>query len=85
MRIGGSDASPGLRSEHAGSPGDDLRSPYAIAQDGLSELVEASVQAQRVEAMQAALRVELIFLTMTFCAAQRRGIRRTDAHTRAAT
>jgi hypothetical protein len=66
MRIGGSDASPGLRSEHAGSPGDDLRSPYAIAQDGLSELVEASVQAQRVEAMQAALRVELIFLTMTF-------------------
>jgi hypothetical protein len=44
----------------------DGRSPYAIAQDGLSELVEASVQAQRVDAMNAAMRVDLIFLTVTF-------------------
>jgi Domain of unknown function (DUF222) len=44
----------------------DHRSPYAIAQNGLSELIEASVQAQRVEAMHAAMRVDLIFLTVTF-------------------
>ena len=44
----------------------DDRSPYAIAQDGLSELVEASVQAQRVEAMNAALRVDVLFLTVTY-------------------
>lgn len=43
-----------------------VRSPYAIAQDGLAELIEASVQAQRVEAMHAAMRVELIFCTVSF-------------------
>lgn len=42
------------------------RSPYAIAQDGLSELIEASVQAQRVEAMNAALRVDVLFLAMRY-------------------
>lgn len=42
------------------------RSPYAIAQDGLSELIDASVQAQRVEAMNAALRVDVLFLAMRY-------------------
>ena len=44
----------------------DDRSPYAIAQDGLSELIGASVQAQRVEAMNAALRVDVLFLTVSY-------------------
>lgn len=67
MRDGDSQARSTGHSERAAesSVGDD-RSPYAIAQDGLSELIEASVQAQRVEAMNAAMRVELIFLTVTF-------------------
>ena len=38
----------------------------ATAQDGLSELIEASVQAQRVEAMNAALRVDVLFLTVRY-------------------
>ncbi|MBT2518342.1 DUF222 domain-containing protein [Streptomyces sp. ISL-90] len=42
----------------------DARSPYAIAQDGLSELIEAAVQAQRVEAMNAAMQVDVLFLTV---------------------
>ncbi|MGW9632283.1 DUF222 domain-containing protein [Agromyces sp. NPDC055520] len=41
-------------------------SPYAIAQNGLSELVSAAVHAQRVEAMHAAMLVDLIFLTVTY-------------------
>ena len=44
----------------------DERSPYAVAQDGLSELIGASVQAQRVEAMNAALRVDVLFLTVSY-------------------
>lgn len=40
------------------------RSPYAIAQDGLAELIEAAVQAQRIEAMNAAMQVDVIFLTV---------------------
>lgn len=44
----------------------DDRSSYAIAQDGLSELIGASVQAQRVEAMNAALRVDVLFLTVSY-------------------
>ena len=66
MRIGDSDASPDGLSECASSSGDDVRSPYALAQDGLAELIEASVQAQRVEAMNAAVRVDLIFLTLSY-------------------
>ena len=42
------------------------RSPYAIAQDGLSELLDAAVHAQRVEAMNAAVRVDVIFLTISY-------------------
>ncbi|KRC58728.1 hypothetical protein ASE14_19595 [Agromyces sp. Root81] len=41
-------------------------SPYAIAQDGLEQLVEAAVHAQRVEAMNAAMGVDVIFLTVSF-------------------
>ncbi|GAA1751360.1 hypothetical protein GCM10009747_05970 [Agromyces humatus] len=44
----------------------DDRSPYAIAQDGLAELIGASVQAQRVEAMNAAMRVDVLFLTVRY-------------------
>jgi len=44
----------------------DVPSPYAIAQDGLAELIDASVQAQRIEAMHAALRIELIFHTVSY-------------------
>jgi hypothetical protein len=66
MRIGDSDASPDGLSECASSSGDDVRSPYALAQDGLAELIEASVQAQRVDAMNAAMRVDLIFLTLSY-------------------
>ena len=43
-----------------------MRTPYARAQDGLSELIDATVAAQRVEAMNAAMRVDLIFLTVTY-------------------
>lgn len=65
MYLGDSDASPSVPSERASSRGGDACSPYAVAQNGLSELIEASVQAQRVEAMNAAMRVDLIFLTVT--------------------
>ena len=41
-------------------------SPYAIAQNGLAELVDATVQAQRIEAMHAAMRVDLISLTVDY-------------------
>ena len=37
-----------------------------MAQDGLSELIAASVQAQRVESMNAAMRIDLIFLTVRY-------------------
>ena len=67
MHSGGSNAwSTGHSKRHDESSVCDDRSPYAIAQDGLCELIEASVQAQRVEAMNAAMRVDLIFLTVTF-------------------
>lgn len=50
-----------------GARGDEgPRSPYAIAQDGLSELLDAAVHAQRVEAMNAAMRVDVIFLTVSY-------------------
>ncbi|WP_040424869.1 hypothetical protein, partial [Agromyces subbeticus] len=41
-------------------------SPYARAQDGLAQLVEAAVHAQRIEAMHAAMRVDVIFLTVSY-------------------
>ena len=44
----------------------EVRSPYAIAQDGLAEIVDAAVQAQRVEAMNAAVRVDVIALAMRY-------------------
>ncbi|WP_448005425.1 DUF222 domain-containing protein [Agromyces bauzanensis] len=66
MRLGDSDAAPGESSECVVPPADEARSPYALAQDGLAELVEAAVQAQRVEAMNAAMRVDLIFLTVSY-------------------
>ncbi len=56
----------GLSGRSATAIDDDERSPYAMAQDGLAELIEASVQAQRVEAMNAAMRVDLIFLTVSY-------------------
>lgn len=56
----------GLAEGDQTAPGDDGRTPYAIAQDGLSELIGASVRAQRVEAMNAAMRVDLIVLTMNY-------------------
>lgn len=41
-------------------------SPYAIAQNGLSELIEAAVQTRRLEAMHAAMRVDVINLAVDF-------------------
>ena len=52
-------------SDHGGGA-DRERSPYALAQDGLAQLVDAAVQAQRVEAMNAAMRVDVVFLTVSF-------------------
>ncbi|HKH08977.1 MAG TPA: hypothetical protein VKA62_08510, partial [Agromyces sp.] len=46
--------------------GDVGRTPYAMAQEGLSELISASVRAQRIEAMNAAMRVDLIVLTVNY-------------------
>ncbi|RXZ70951.1 HNH endonuclease signature motif containing protein [Agromyces albus] len=66
MRYGSNGWSTGHSERPDESPIRDDRSPYAIAQDGLFELIEASVQAQRVEAMNAAMRVDLIFLTVMF-------------------
>lgn len=37
-----------------------------MAQDGLAELIDAAVQAQRVEAMNAAMRVDVIFLAVSY-------------------
>jgi hypothetical protein len=52
-------------------------SPFAIAQDGLAGLVDAAVQARRLEAMQAAMRVDVINLASTTrCAALMRSRRR---------
>ena len=44
----------------------DRSSPYAIAQDGLAQLVGAAVQAQRDEAMNAAMQVDVVFLTVSY-------------------
>ena len=41
-------------------------SPYAIAQDGLAELIDAAVQTRRLEAMQAAMRVDVINLAVDY-------------------
>lgn len=41
-------------------------SPYAIAQDGLAELIDAAVQTRRLEAMQAAIRVDVINLAVDY-------------------
>jgi len=41
-------------------------SPFAIAQDGLAGLVDAAVQARRLEAMQAAMRVDVINLAVDY-------------------
>ena len=66
MRFGDSDAAGSTSSEPAAPSGADVRSPYAMAQDGLGELIDAAVQAQRVEAMNAAMQVDLIFLTVGY-------------------
>ena len=67
MRTSDSKARSTGHSERSdGSTAPDDRSPYAMAQDGISELIDAAVQAQRVEAMQAAMRVDLIFLTVSY-------------------
>lgn len=62
------DGSNGWSSGHSEHPAalieDEPRSPYAMAQDGLAELIEAAVQAQRIEAMNAAMQVDVIFLTV---------------------
>jgi Domain of unknown function (DUF222) len=41
------------------------RSPYAMSRDALDELIDASVRAQSVEAMNAAMRIDLIFLSVS--------------------
>ena len=41
-------------------------SPFAIAQDGLAGLVDAAVQTRRLEAMQAAMRVDVINLAVDY-------------------
>jgi hypothetical protein len=41
------------------------RSPYAVAQDQLAGLVDAAVHAQRVEAMQASMSVDVMFLALS--------------------
>src|SRR4029453_10854002 len=41
-------------------------SPYAIAQVGLSELIDAAAQTRRLEAMYAAMRVDLVNLTIDY-------------------
>lgn len=66
MGIVRSEAAGGPSSEGRISSAADVRSPYAMAQDGLAELIDASVQAQRVEAMNAAMRVDLIHLTVAY-------------------
>ncbi|HET8779838.1 MAG TPA: DUF222 domain-containing protein, partial [Agromyces sp.] len=54
-------------SERLDSSGEVIeQSPYAMAQNGLAELVDATVQAQRIEAMHAAMRVDLISLTVDY-------------------
>ena len=50
-------------------------SPYAIAQDGLSGLIDAAVQTRRLEAMHAAMRVDVINLAVDYA------IRSADAFT----
>lgn len=45
---------------------DARRTPYAIAQDGLGRLVDAAVQARRIEAMQAAVRVDVVNLAVDY-------------------
>lgn len=41
-------------------------SPFAVAQDGLAGLIDAAVQTRRLEAMQAAMRVDVINLTVDY-------------------
>ncbi|MER7975472.1 DUF222 domain-containing protein, partial [Streptomyces sp. NPDC096080] len=41
-------------------------SPFAIAQDGLAGLIDAAVQTRRLEAMQAAMRVDVINLAVDY-------------------
>jgi Domain of unknown function (DUF222) len=41
-------------------------SPYALAQDGLAGLVEAAVQTRRLEAMHAAMRIDVINLAIDY-------------------
>jgi hypothetical protein len=52
--------SPSRAREAAGA------SPFATAQEGLALLVDAAVQARRIEAMQAAVRVEVINLAVEY-------------------
>ncbi|WP_082571642.1 HNH endonuclease signature motif containing protein [Agromyces sp. Root1464] len=59
-------SSSGISPSEDGVGADRERSPYALAQDGLAQLVNAAVQAQRVEAMNAAMRVDVVFLTVSF-------------------
>src|SRR5687768_10431448 len=50
-------------------------SPYAIAQGGMAGLIDAAVQTRRLEAMQAAMRVDVINLAVDYA------IRSADAFT----
>ncbi len=42
------------------------RSPYAIAEEGLGQLVDAAVQARRIEAMHASVRIDVINLAVDY-------------------
>ncbi|WP_448003511.1 DUF222 domain-containing protein [Agromyces bauzanensis] len=66
MRDRGSNGWSSAHSTRQQPTDDGVRSPYAMAQDGLAELIDAAVQAQRIEAMNAAMRVDLIFLAVSY-------------------
>ena len=59
-------SSSGITASSDSRIADRERSPYALAQDGLAQLVDAAVQAQRIEAMNAAMRVDVVFLAVSF-------------------
>ncbi|MEF3405635.1 HNH endonuclease signature motif containing protein [Agromyces sp. CCNWLW203] len=59
-------SSSGITASEGDRSADRERSPYALAQDGLAQLVDAAVQAQRIEAMNAAMRVDVVFLAVSF-------------------
>ena len=59
-------SSSGISASEGDRSADLERSPYALAQDGLAQLVDAVVRAQRIEAMNAAMRVDVVFLAVSF-------------------